>query len=85
MIDTKVIEKHLEELQYKYVACETNINNLQYMINSIESEIKAANKEQLKTFEIQKEQLQEELKTNEKAMKMHEANILFLNNKLWIS
>jgi hypothetical protein len=36
----------------------------------------------MKTLEIRKEQLEEQLKTNERAMKMHEKNIIFLKDKL---
>jgi len=83
MISNKVIEKHLEEIEYKYIACETNINNLKDMQEDIEWELKVCTKPQMKTLEIQKEQLEEQLKTNERAMKMHEKNIIFLKDKLW--
>jgi len=84
MVSVEVIQKHLEEIEYKCLACETNINNLNYMQDDIAKELETCTKEQKKTLEIQKEQLEEQLKTNEKAIKMHTINITFLRNKLWI-
>ena len=83
MISKEVIQKHLEEIEYKYIACETNLNALDNMVIDIQEEIKWAKKEQKKTLEIQLEQMQEQIKTNTKAKKQHEANITFLRNKLW--
>lgn len=83
MISKEVIQKHLEEIEYKYISCETNINNLKNMVTDIEKELKWCKKEELKTLSIQKDQLNEELKTNERAMWMHKNNILFLKDKLW--
>jgi hypothetical protein len=44
--------------------------------------LKVCAKPQIKTLEIQKEQLEEQLKTNERSMKMHKKNIIFLKDKL---
>lgn len=82
MISKEVIQKHLEEIEYKALACETNMNSLNIMLKDIEDEMKGCKKEQVKTLSIQKEQLEEQYKTNEKAKIQHEFNIDFLKNKL---
>ena len=84
MISKEVIKKHLEEIEYKAIACETNINNVKSMLEQIEAELKKANKDQIKDLTVAKDMQTENLIQNEKALKMHEANIIFLRNKLWI-
>lgn len=85
MISKKIIEQHLEEIEYKAIACETNMQNLNTMLEDIKEELlETENENTIKTLWIQKEQLEEQFKTNEKALYMHEHNITFLKNKLWV-
>lgn len=84
MISKEVIKEHLKEVEYKAIACETNINNVNAMLESIEKDLKTCNKDQEKTLSIAKDQYKEELEKNKKALEMHLNNITYLNNRLWI-
>lgn len=85
MISKEVIQKHKEEIEYKSIACETNINALKAMIKDAEKELKKADNENTKkTLSIQLDQLTEQLAVTEKALIQHNANITYLNNKLWV-
>lgn len=85
MISKEVIVEHKKEIEYKSLACETNINNIKYLLQKLENEISTnTNENSLKTLTIQKDNYTEELKTNEEAKIMHDNNIIYLNKLLWV-
>lgn len=81
LVDDESIKKHLAEIEYKYVACFTNVNNIRTMINSIKREInKGWDK---KTLSIALEEQENNLQTNLTAIRLHRRNITFLKDNLW--
>ena len=82
MISKEVIQKHLEEIEYKALACETNINNIEAILKRINEELEKANKSQIQDLSVAKDQKEQELETNKISKQMHEFNIDFLRKKL---
>jgi len=51
MISKKIIEQHLEEIEYKAIACETNMQNLNTMLEDIKEELlETENENTIKTL-----------------------------------
>ncbi len=82
LVSEEIIMKHLVEIEYKYVACYTNINSVKTMINDLKRAI-AKEEWENPTLEMWLEEQISVLKTNIKATKSHAKNINYLKKLLW--
>lgn len=92
LISKESKDKHLSELEEKYISAVMNVNNIIKMISDFENENQILSREEIKDLPEGEEQnsaknvfmaydwLQEQLKNNQKAVEIHKESILFIKD-----
>ena len=79
LVSQEAIDKLRNEIEYKYIANYTNINNIKSMLVGIKKEMQKEGAD-LKSLEIAMDEQNNLLDTNIKATKLHKKNLIYLNN-----
>lgn len=79
LVSQEAIDKLRNEIEYKYIANYTNINNIKSMLIGIKKEMQKEGAD-LKSLEIAMDEQNNLLDTNIKATKLHKKNLIYLNN-----
>lgn len=79
LVSQEAIDKLRNEIEYKFLANYTNINNIKSMLIGIKKEMQKEGAD-LKSLEIAMDEQNNLLDTNIKATKLHKKNLIYLNN-----
>jgi len=81
LVTKEAIEAHLTDIQFKYIACHTNINSINIMLGAIKADIEEWNGD-TKSLEIALDEQNNQLASNIWAIGIHTDNIEFLKSNL---